>query len=214
VILYVNGDSNSNGSECLDSEQSWPVQLSKKLNATLVNEAKSGTSNPRIMRTASNALSRADKRNTIVVIGWTSWEREEWLYMNQYYDVNNGGADIMPPELEERYKQWVTKQGPNEQGRKSKEMHEQIHRLHRSLLDRGIPHLFFNALMPFQHNLLDPVHKDWKKNYLGPYDNDLSYFWYLKNHGWQHTDNYHYTDDAQGVWADLLYNYIQENRLL
>jgi hypothetical protein len=213
VILYVNGDSNSNGAECTDTTKSWPALLSKKINCTLINEAKSGTSNPRIMRVASNALANSDK-NTIAVIGWTSWEREEWVHNNQYFDVNSGGHDTLPPELEERYKQWVTMQGIDEQSRKSKSMHEQIHRLHRSLKDRRIPHVFFNALMPFQHNLIDPNHKNWGNNYLGPYDNELSYYWYLKNHGWKPTDNNHYIENAQAVWADVLYNYIQENKLL
>lgn len=213
MILYVNGDSNSNGCECKNIEQSWPVLLSNKLNATLVNKATSGCSNARIIRTASNALAHTD-RNTFVIIGWTSWEREEWLHQSQYYDVNSGGHNGLPDELHERYKQWVTEQGPDQQSIKSRNMHEQIHRLHRSLKDRRIPHLFFNALMPFQHNLLDPVHKEWGKNYLGPYDNDWSYYWYLKNHGWKHTDNHHYTDDAQQVWADVLYNYLLESKLI
>lgn len=213
MILYVNGDSNSDGSECKDLTQSWPWLLAKKLGYTLINEAKGGTSNPRIMRVASQALAHSD-RKTFVIIGWTSWEREEWLHNGQYYDVNSGGHDILPIELEERYKQWVTEQCPEQQSIKSKNMHEQIHRLHRSLKDRRIPHLFFNALMPFQHNLLDPVHKDWGKNYIGPYDNDLSYYWYLKNHGRAPTKNNHFTDDAQWAWADVLYNHIQENGLL
>lgn len=213
MILYVNGDSNSDGSECTDLTQSWPHLLSARLGFTLINEAKGGTSNPRIMRVASQALSTADPK-TFVVIGWTSWEREEWLHQGQYYDVNSGGHDNLPFELQERYKQWVTEQDPEQQSIKSKNMHEQLHRLHRSLKDRHIPHLFFNALMPFQHNLLDPVHKEWGKNYLGPYDNDLSYYWYLKNHGWNHTNNHHYTDDAQRAWADVLYNYIQDNKLI
>lgn len=213
MILYVNGDSHSAGSECKNLSSSWPYILANKLGYTLVNEAKGGTSNPRIMRVASQSLSTVN-RNTFVIIGWTSWEREEWLHNGQYYDVNSGGHDVLPIELQERYKQWVTKQGPEQQSIKSQEMHEQIHRLHRSLKERHIPHLFFNAVMPFQHNLLDPIHKDWGKNYLGPYDNDSSYYWYLKNHGWKHTANYHYIDDAQQVWADLLYNYIQENKLL
>ena len=213
MILYVNGDSNSDGSECKDLAQSWPQLLANRLGFTLVNEAKGGTSNPRIMRVASDALAHTVS-NTFVVIGWTSWEREEWLYQGQHYDVNSGGHDALPIELQERYKQWVTEQDSGQQSIKSQIMHEQINRLHRSLKDRHIPHLFFNALMPFQHNLLDPVHKEWNKNYLGPYDNDSSYFWYLKNHGWQHTKNYHYTDDAQAVWADMLYNYIQENQLI
>jgi hypothetical protein len=213
LILYVNGDSNSNGSECKDALQSWPQLLANRLGFDLINESKSGASNPRIMRTSSTALTRADK-NTFVVIGWTSWDREEWYHNNQYYDVNSGGHDVMPTDLEQCYKQWVVNQGPDSQSTKSLITQSQIHRLHRSLMDRHIPHLFFNALMPFQHNLLDPVQKEWHKCYLGPYENDLSYFWYLKNHGWKHTNNFHYTDKAQSVWADVLHNYIQENKLL
>ena len=213
MILYVNGDSNSNGSECKDSNQSWPVLLAEKLNANLVNEAKSGTSNPRILRTSSNAVAHSD-RNTFVVIGWTSWEREEWLHQNQYYDVNAGGHDILPSELQDRYKQWVIEQGPDQQAVKSLAMHSQIHRLHRSLKDRRIPHVFFNALMSFQHNLLNPKHLEWDNNYVGPYDNELSYYWYLKNHNWKPTKNNHYTDDAQRAWADMLYNYIQDKELI
>jgi len=213
MILYVNGDSNSAGSECQDLKKSWPQTLADRLGSTLINDAKDGASNPRIMRTASQALANADK-NTLVVIGWTSWEREEWIYRNQYYDVNSGGHDTLPVELQERYKQWVAEQSPDQQSIKSRNMHDQIHRLHRSFKERKIPHVFFNALMPFQHNLLDPVHKDWHKCYMGPYDNDSSYHWYLKNHGWKPTKNNHYTDEAQQVWADVLYNYIQENKLL
>ena len=214
MILYVNGDSNSSGAELTDpSTSSWPQLLANRLAAILVNEAKGGTSNPRIIRTTSTALAQTTK-NTFVIIGWTSWEREEWLHQGQYYDVNSGGHDTLPPELEERYKQWVTEQNSDQQSIKSQQMHSQIHRLHRSLLDRHIPHLFFNALMPFQHNLLDSSQLDWHKNYLGPYNNDLSYYWYLKNYKWKPTKNNHFLEDAQAAWADMLYNYIQENALI
>ena len=213
MILYVNGDSNSAGAELTDPAHAWAQVLANRLNFTLVNESKSGCSNDRIMRTASDALAHANK-NTFVIIGWTSWEREEWLSQNQYYDVNSGGHDNLPPELEDRYKQWVLKQDPDQQALKSRVTHEQLHRLHRSLLDRRIKHVFFNSLMPFQHNLLDPVHKDWRKCYVGPYDNDLSYYWYLKNQGFKPTAENHYTESAQAVWADFLYNYILESQLL
>lgn len=214
MILYVNGDSNSSGAELKDpNTSSWPQLLANQLGATLINEAKGGTSNPRIIRTASNSLAHTYK-DTFVIIGWTSWEREEWLYQGQYYDVNSGVHDTLPLELKERYKQWVTKQNSNQQSIKSQQMHSQIHRMHRSLLDRHIPHLFFNALMPFQHNLLDPIQLNWHKNYLGPYDNDLSYFWYLQNHKCKPTKNNHFLEDAQAVWVDVLYNYIRDNKLI
>jgi hypothetical protein len=213
LILYVNGDSNSDGSECQNLTTSWPHLLANKLQFTLLNESKGGASNPRIMRVANTSIDHYDK-NTFVIIGWTSWEREEWSYNGQHYDVNSGGHDTMPPELQERYKEWVVKQDPLSQSIKSLDMHKQIYQLHCSLKDRCVPHLFFNALMPFQHDSITLEHKDWGKNYLGPYNNDLSYYWYLKKQGFQHTANFHYTDQAQEVWADVLYNYIQQNQLI
>ena len=213
MILYVNGDSNSAGADLVDRSQSWPQLLADRLGFTLINESKSGASNPGIMRVTSDAIAHSDK-NTLVMIGWTSWEREEWFHQNQYYNVNSGGHDTLPTELQEQYKEWITKQNPASQAAKSLQMHSQIHRLHRSLIDRRIPHLFFNALMPFQHNLLDPNQLDWHKNYIGPYDNDLSYYWYLKNHGQKPNKNNHYGKDAQGIWADVLYNHIKEKELV
>lgn len=214
MILYVNGDSHSAGTDLTDPSKAWPQVLADRLGFQLVNESKAGASNDRILRTASDYLSHVDRRNVFAIIGWTSWEREEWQLGRLYYDVNAGGHDTMPAELVEKYKDWVTKQGPDEQSRKSKHTQDQLHRLHRSFKDRYLRHLFFNAVMPFQHNLIDPVKLDWHGNYLGPYENDLSYYWYLKNHGWKHTANNHYTEEAQAVWADVLYNYIQENQLL
>lgn len=209
MILYVNGDSNSAGAELTNPSNAWPQLLAARLRRTLITDAKDGASNDKIMRISSNTLSHANK-NTLAVIGWTGWEREEWEYQGQFYDVNSGGHDVLPPQLQERYKEWVIKQDSASQSAKSLRMHSQIHRMHRSLNDRRIPHLFFNALMPFQHNLLDPLHKDWGKNYLGPYDNDLSYYWYLKNHGFKPTKNNHFLEDAQAAWADVLYNQIQK----
>lgn len=209
MILYVNGDSHSSGAELSNPSKAWPQLLADRLGCVLINESKSGASNSRIMRVASTSLVHSN-RNTLAIIGWTSWEREEWLHNNQYYDVNSGGHDVLPNELQSRYKQWVTEQGPDQQALKSRNTHSQIHRLHRSLNDRHIQHLFFNAVMPFQHNLLDPVQKDWGKNYLGPYDNDLSYYWYLKKQGFKSTKYNHYAEDAQAVWADVLYNHIKQ----
>lgn len=211
MILYVNGDSNSAGAELNDPTQAWPCLLAKQLGLTLVNNAKSGGSNPRILRTIDNFTTHADTKDVFVVIGWTSWEREEWQQGNVYYDVNAGGHDNLPPDLELKYKNWVVEQNQQTRESKSQATHEHIHKLHLHCKEKNIPHLFFNALMPFLHA---GKQHDWHDNFLGPYDNDLSYYWYLKNHGWKPTTNNHYTDQAQQVWADVLYNYIQENKLL
>ena len=209
MILYVNGDSHSAGAELTNSVESWPNILTKRLGLTLVNESKSGGSNPRILRTAGNYTTHS--KDIFVIIGWTSWEREEWQVDKVYYDVNSGGHDNLPLDLKEKYKTWVIDQDQVERERKSKITHEQIHKLHRHYKECRIPHLFFNAVMPFLHNG-DKL--SWGKNYLGPYDNDLSYYWYLKKAGYVPTSDYHHLEDAQKIWADVLYNYIKENSLL
>lgn len=214
MILYVNGDSHSAGTDLKDLSQSWPQLLADRLGFKLVTEAKAGASNDRILRTTGDSLAHVDRRDIFAIIGWTSWEREEWNCNGRYYDVNSGGHDTMPDTLVEKYKEWVIKQGPDEQARKSKRTHDQLHRLHRSFKERHVSHLFFNAVMPFQHNLIDPVQLDWHNNYVGPYNNDLSYYWYLKAHGFKHNATNHYSETAQAAWADVLYNYIQENQLL
>jgi len=211
MILYVNGDSNSIGAELKDKTQAWPYLLAKQLGLTLVNDAKGGGSNPRILRTVGNFITHTNTKDMFVVIGWTSWEREEWQQGNVYYDVNAGGHDSLPPDLKLKYKTWVLDQNHITREVKSQAAHEHIHKLHREYKEKNVRHLFFNALMPFLHS---GKQYDWNSNFLGPYDNELSYYWYLKKHGWTPTKNNHHTEEAQQVWANVLYNYIQENKLL
>jgi len=211
MILYVNGDSNSIGAELKDPTQAWPCLLADRLGLPLVNDAKGGGSNPRILRTIGNFTTHADLRDIFVVVGWTSWEREEWQKGNVYYDVNAGGHDNLPPDLELNYKTWITEQNQATREAKSQATHEHIYKLHRHYKEKNVRHLFFNAVMPFLHS---GKQHDWHGNFLGPYDNNLSYYWYLKNHGWTPTKNNHHTEEAQQAWAEVLYNYIQENKLL
>jgi len=43
-----------------------------------------------------------------VIIGWSTWEREEWLHDNVYWQVNAGGVgNDWPEEIKERYKKYV-----------------------------------------------------------------------------------------------------------
>lgn len=211
MILYVNGDSHSVGSELKDPAQAWPCLLADRLGLTLVNDAKAGGSNTRILRTAGNFTNHSNLQNIFVIIGWTSWEREEWQKGNVYYDVNAGGHDTLPPDLELKYKTWVVEQNQKTREAKSQATHEYIHKLHRHYKEKNVRHLFFNAVMPFLN--IEKEH-DWHGNFLGPYDNDLSYYWYLKKSGYEHTKFNHYPESAQSHWADVLYNYIQENKLL
>lgn len=213
MILYVNGDSHSAGAELTNPAVNWPALLADRMGYRLINDAVSGASNSRILRTASDFSTQANPADTFIIIGWSSWEREEWSMNGRYYNVNAGGHDSMPPELELRYKTWVAEQSPDTMSAKSKITHQQLYRFHRGLKERRIPHLFFNAFMPFQHRHPVSSRPEWNNRYLGPYDNDLSYFWYLKNQGFKHSSYYHFNNDAQPVWAEVLHKFILENKL-
>jgi hypothetical protein len=212
MILYVNGDSNTAGSEISDKDQSWPNLLASKLNCSLINQAVGGGSNPGILRTTYEFINSCSNiKDHFFIIGWTSWEREEWNYNNNYHNVNAGGYTTLPAEFHAQYKNWVTEQTAETRILKSSVLHNEICKLHETLKQQDIKHLFFNALMPYLHN----EHKQivWA-NYLGPYDNNSSYYWYLKNCGYLPTAGNHYLEDAAQVWTDVLYNYIQEKELL
>lgn len=210
MILYVNGDSNSTGVELQDTQLSWPCKLAKKLNLELVNQAQGGASNDRILR-ITNEFNQKIKNNFFVIIGWTSWEREEWSVNLRYYNVNASGHSALPDELQLKYKRWVTQQNDDERCRKSCLTHKRIYQLHNYYKLQKIPHLFFNALMSFS---FDTPQLNWGNNFLNPYNNDYSYYWYLKNHGFVPTAQYHHLEDAQQAWADLLHKYILDNQLL
>jgi len=212
MILYVNGDSNSCGVELTDKNLSWPVVLSNQLDLKLINQAKTGASNPRILRVTQEFIEQNynNLQDYFIVIGWTGWEREEWLHNGVYYDVNSSGRSAVPKELVDQYKEWVVNQNQELREYKSLVLQENIFKLHQELCSLKVKHLFFNALMPFLHN----TKVSWEKNYLGPYTNELSYYWYLKNHGWHPTKNNHYLEDAQIIWASVLKNYIGDNKLL
>jgi len=209
MMLYVNGDSHSAGTDLKDISQAWPTILSNKLNLNVINESKPGGSNPRILRTTGNFTTHA--KDIFVVIGWTSWEREEWYVDNKYYDVNAGGHDPLPEKLIARYKSWVIKQDEEQRRCKSEIAHDQIYKLHCQYKDRKIPHLFFNALMPFT-----PCTQkvDWHNNYFGPYENESSYYWHLTKAGFISNEFYHHSELAQSYWANVLYEYIIQKNIL
>ena len=209
MILYVNGDSHSYGNNVKDNIKTFANLLSQALDFKLVNSAKSGASNDRIIRTTRNFL--ADNRPDLVVIGWSTWEREEWEYQGQFYDVNSSGHDRLPDPLITKYKHWVTEQTPETLIEKSQQIHEKIYKLHCELIEKQIPHVFFNCM----YNFFEIKNQqDWNNSYVDPYENDSSYYWYLKNRNFV-TDNwYHFGEDGHQAWANFLINYIKENKLL
>lgn len=208
MILYVNGDSHTAGAEAVNDyafadgdikyvalgrrphpdnlNVSWGMRLSKILNLGLKCDAESGSSNDRIMRTTNEFIERNHiLRNpyTVVVIGWSTWDREEW------YDEENS--------------QWCQGSATTaDYYQKETEAHGKIYELHQKLQMHRIPHLFFNANWHFSPH--QKVDTDWQGCYIEPYNADYSYLEWATQQGFSKTTWNHFGPEAHRKWADLL----------
>lgn len=192
--------------------QSWCTHLSLSVSANLVCDAETASSNDRIIRTTNSFLSnyQGSFDDLFLIIQWSTWEREEWLYKDTWYQVNASGIDMVPNELADRYKNYIVN---IDYYQKTLKAHQDIWNLHQIINQLGIRHLFFNSWntfnkIPIQDRL------DWKQNYLNPYDENYSFANILKTNGFLHTQNYHFGADGHRFWSNYLLNYIQSNNLL
>lgn len=239
--LYVNGDSHSAGAEAVnsycfaedDSRCSWlgrqahPDNLAVSYGSLMADhykavfycDAESASSNDRIFRTTRAFLEK--NRPDLVVIGWATMEREEWLHNGTYYQVSAGGGDSVPAELRDRYKQWVIDQAYYETiNNKYIQMHQRIFDFHNELADKNIPHLFFNTYSTFETLLhleyLGAKPFDWHNCFIGPYDKNYTYYNWLKANGCRtvNPQSYHFGPAAHKKWAEYLLNEIKARCLL
>lgn len=207
-MIYFNGDSHTNGYG-VELNQRYSHHVATYFNHASENHSQGGASNQRILRTTREYLQT--QRPDLIVIGWTTWEREEWTFNNQFYNVNSSGYDALPAELEEEYRLWVSKQNEDSLKIKSDYWHNEIWKFHQELSDKSINHVFFNCMYNFfdvdnQHN--------WNHSFIGPYDNNMSYYWYLQSHGYTTDHLYHYKSDGHKQWATVLIDFIESNKLL
>jgi hypothetical protein len=234
MILYVNGDSHTAGAEAVNShafaeddpnlyylgrlphpenlQVTWGKLLSLALNAGFQCEAESASSNARILRTTRAWLAKQKNnlQNILVVIQWSTWEREEWEYDGVTYQVNGSGVDHVPQEAQERYRNYII--GLDWQA-KTQQAHSDIWAFHQELLDQSIPHVFFNGNNDFG-SVADQ--KDWGLNYIGPYDPASTYHARLQAAGIETVmpDSYHYGRNGHSWWFKHLLNYLMSNKFI
>lgn len=207
-MIYVNGDSHSSG-HGIDSHERYSYHLEKYFNHPCENQAHGGASNQYIIRTTKEYLH--NYQPDLVIIGWTTWEREEWYHAENYHNVNSSGYDSLPMELQQQYKDWVASQNEITLKIKSDYWHTEIWKFHQELTAQRINHLFFNCM----YNFFDvKIPNNWSNCFIGPYDNDSSYYWHLKSQGYTTDHLYHYGPDGQEYWAKFLINYIITHKLL
>lgn len=236
MILYTNGDSHTAAAEAVRSfgwkgddgqydpksrephpenlAQSWSQRLADRLGMDLVCEAQSGSSNDRILRTTRQWVEQHAQLAVLVIVQWSTWEREEWLIDGEYYQVNCSGLDHVPKAARQRYKEFIA---TVDWGAKTNCWHDQIWQLHLWLDHRCVPHVFFNGNMGFNfHDVEYNRTKNWQCSYINAYDSSLSYDGILKSAGFVPVppSNYHYDAQGHAFWADYLYDYLASNGMI
>lgn len=234
MILYVNGDSHSAGAEAVNTHAfaeddptytqlgraphpdnlavSYGKKLADSFNFDFVCHAESGSSNSRILRTTREYLK--NNKPNLVVIGWATWEREEFLIDGVHWQFSSnmdidGPFPPIPNNVKQAYRKWVSHANPN----KSEEYwHRTIYEFHSELTNLKIPHLFFNTLHYFHSDRI--IKLDWNNTYISPYDYKETFWQWLNNQGFQSTKGYHYSADAHTAWAKYLLTYIQNESIM
>lgn len=236
MILYVNGCSHTAAAEAahpaafaeddgdlaylgrrphpLNISVSWGWHVAKALNSEFYCDAESAASNDRILRTTRAWVKQNQERlsRTLMIVQWTTWEREEWWHQvsQRYYQVNASGVDQVPPEWQQRYKQYIADVDWNI---KTQQAHNNIWQLHCELQDLGVQHLFFSG-----HSTFSDIRNqhDWGRNYIHPYSRDHSYNAVLKNNGFEYVDpkGFHFGKDGHSFWANYVLQYLRQNNFL
>lgn len=233
--IYFNGDSNVAGTELSRPEiYGFAAKLSKKLGATsFINEAYHGASNSLILRRTNQYLNKCKETGEfpdLIVIGWTESFREDWFVDGNYCSISSIG--LQRPELVDQvsHDYWYDNLRSNMGFWHSMSIfyNRAIHNLHLELNYLKIPHLFFNAINTLNYCEHEESVKDhfkdqkmlkldWNDSYYHPYD-DLGStwrFWAFRGGYEQLTLGlFHFEARCQEDWAQLMYDYIKEKKLL
>jgi hypothetical protein len=234
MILYVNGDSHAAAAECVNAHAwacddglywsmgqqphpdnlraSFGCELANHLGAVLICDAQAGCSNDRIIRTTRSWIEQNSSvlHDSFLVLQWTTWEREEWVYQGQYYQVGASGIDSVPQALQEKYRHYIMS---IDWAEKIRLAHDQIWQFHLELKNLNIRHVMFNGNTDFEQS---QNRMDWASNYINPYDPAYTYNRVLRNNGFEpvNAHSWHFGAVAHCFWAEHLLQYIIKNKMI
>ena len=233
MILYVNGDSHTAAAEAVNPHAfavddnlyrklgrlphpenlavSWCTLLARELNATLICDAESGSSNTRIMRTTRSWLNNAaNLQDLLIIIQWSTWEREEWFINGNYYQVTASGTDHVPATYQKQYRDWILDMNWYQ---KVLQAHEDIWQFHLELQGLNIKHIFFNGNNDFS---MLREEKPWGINYIQPYEREGTFDARLRAFGQDtvNPDSWHFGPEGHRLWQRFMLHYITSNSLV
>jgi hypothetical protein len=223
--LYVNGDSHS-ARVYGSTGKSFAEQLAERFSLQLINRSLPGGSNQRIIRTSQRDLQELDPADTVVLIGWSSFERAEWYYNQDWHKIAGSDAYTLPAELADigaRHLQNFHSDMAHCLNCHI-EQHQSIWNFYNHLIDQTYQFLFFQGCETFFFDGLPEQDGNfqfpWKNGswahrpYVSVLDDNTRYIESFSHlclqQGFQHSDNYaHFGQDAHDYWADFLKPKIQ-----
>ena len=232
MILYVNGDSHAAAAEsvnphawAIDDPEYWDrgqephpdnnrvsfgSYLSQLLDCDYFNNSQAGGSNARIVRTTREWLHNQPRvQDVFVVIQWSTWERREWYWEGNWWQVNASGKDHVPQALKSQYRDFVINV---DWPQAEQAAHDMIWQFHRELVLNSVRHVMFNGNNYFRWT--NP--RDWGTNYLAPYFPNQTFDAVLRQNGFKtvRPNSWHFGPDAHCFWAEYLLQYINRHNLL
>ena len=233
MILYVNGDSHTAAAEAVNSHAfaeddtqyfymgrvahpdnlavSWGKLLSLSLRSGFHCAAESASSNTRIMRTTREWLAnRTGSNDVLIIIQWSTWEREEWLIDSTYYQINASGVDQVPKSHQQQYQEYIAS---IDWQKRTEQAHEEIWEFHKELDKKKIKHIFFNG-----NNDFSKIQKQraWKKSYIAPYNPATTFDAIIRKQGFQTValNSWHFGREAHSFFHRFMLKYVIDNNFI
>lgn len=151
-------------------------------------------------------------KDTFLLVGWTSFEREEWPWLYSNISVCGGPDFGMPEPMKAKFNAW--KQNLTEEYLQERihYWHNQIHAMHMKLRDKQIPHLFWCTYDNFKSI---PEQLDWHGNFFRPYELEGCMCKYLESQSINPMPNdaFHYDQQGHRTWATALSQHAREHVL-
>lgn len=218
--LYVNGDSHT--AQCYPNSGPTATKiLADKFGLEYKNTAMPGGSNQRIIRTSWQDLQKFNPAETVVIIGWSSFERTEWHRQGQWHQICGDAHYSVVSEIKELWQHHIDAWWSNqhyENFRIMAEQHQAIWLFHQQLMNLGFTVLFYQGCdtfffdgCPQQDQQFELFWQDvWVHDPYVKLESDNTRIvenfsrWALNN-GFRHTDNRaHFGADAHRAWAAYL----------
>jgi len=206
ITLYVNGDSHTAGTYknyFSNLEDCATALLAKKHNLNYINRARAGGSNNRIIRISKENLTAMDPNKTIVLIGWSTFDRTEWFEDGTWHQICGQPWYNVSDSLKARWTQHI-ETSQNNYEKLMAEWQEKIYEFHLWLKEKGFVHRFYHGHQSFNKNINNVTWPDnvWVKN--NAHENQLSFTGYSQLKGFKPDEYLHYDYEAHKQYADFL----------